>query len=530
MSRVLLIDENPMKLSDLRDYVFGRARFEGIELTAGVRERVRLAQEHLIALMEKNVPIYGVTTGFGDSCFRVIPREKAVELQHNLIAYLSCGTGPRLPETASKATLLIRLKSLCRGYSGVSVELLERMVLFLEKEWSPVIPREGSLGASGDLIPLAYIARAITGEEQIETRGQVFTAQKAHAEAKLAPYRLKPKEGLALVNGTSAMAGLCLVNLNDASFVTEIATLSSSWLCLALRGKLEAFGELVNEKAKNHSGQALIARQIRTLLAQENYAPKRGQDVGVRSQLTEEFVQDRYSLRCSPQILGPVHETLNLAWGWLETEINGVSDNPLVDDDGSLGMGGNFYGGYLGHGMDYLKICLAQIADLQDRQLTMLIDDKSNRGLPPNLADWDSIPEADRFLHHGLKGLHQAVNAITSEILARATPNTIFSRSSESHNQDKVSLGMSAAVQCAGMIESMYTIQSMYLICLAQALDLRGVHLQGQASRQIYGLVRSVTPKVSRDQALGDAVRTLSEKLKALAAKQGKVFDLDEKA
>jgi histidine ammonia-lyase/phenylalanine ammonia-lyase len=224
-----------------------------------------------------------------------------------------------------------------------------------------------------------------------------------------------------------------------------------------------------------------------------------------------------------------VQETLDLAWKWLETEINGVSDNPLIDDDGTLGMGGNFYGGYLGHGMDYLKISLAQVADLQDRQLTMLIDDKSNRGLPPNLADWESIPEADRFLHHGLKGLHQAVNAITSEILARATPNTIFSRSSESHNQDKVSLGMSAAVQCSGMIESMYTIQSMYLICLAQALDLRGVHLQGQASRQIYELVRSVTPRVSRDTALGDAVRALSEKLKALAFKQGKVLETDEK-
>ena len=529
MSRVLLIDENETKLKDIRNFVFGREQYSAIEINDEVKTRVIRAHAHLYELLEKRVPIYGVTTGFGDSCFRVIPREKSEELQRNLIAYLSCGTGPKLPELASRAAIVIRLKSFCRGYSGVSLELIERMKLFLERGWTPVVPREGSLGASGDLIPLAYLARALQGEGSLEINGNIVDAKDAHAGAKLTPYHLKPKEGLALVNGTSAMAGLCLVNLNHASYLSDLATLSASWLCLALNGKLEAFSEFVNERAKTHQGQALVARRIRGILAEENYRPKRGQDVAVEKQHTEELIQDRYSLRCSPQILGPVVETIELAQDWLETEINSTSDNPIIDEDGSLGMGGNFYGGYLGHGMDYLKISLSHIADLIDRQLTMLIDEKSNRGLPPNLADWDSIPESDRFLHHGLKGLHQAVNAITSEILARATPNTIFSRSSESHNQDKVSLGMSASVQCSGMIEQLYTIQAMYLTCLAQALDLRGVVLTGATSRRMYDLVRETIPRVSRDISLGDQIGVLTEKLKNQAIRQGDVFISPEK-
>lgn len=531
MKSALIISQNPMTLKETLDYVFSRGSFldnRSIEISSESQTKIREAQKHLYALMEKKVPIYGVTTGFGDSCFRVVPNEMAEQLQSNLISYLACGTGPNLPEAASRAALLIRLKSLSRGYSGVSLELIERMKLFLENNWSPVIPREGSLGASGDLIPLSYIAQAIQGVGPVQVEGQLFDSKELHLKKKITPYKLKPKEGLSIVNGTSAMAGLCLLNLNHAKYLTELATLSSAWACIALQGKLEAFGVLVNEKAKTHPGQKLAAQNIRTLLKAEKYQSIRGQDVTVANGQTIGFVQDRYSLRCSPQILGPVLETLELAWGWLEQEINSSTDNPLIDEDGSLGMGGNFYGGYLGHAMDYLKVCTAQIADLLDRQLTMLIDEKANRGLPPNLADWDSIPENERFLHHGLKGLHQAVNAITSEIMASSMPNTVFSRSSESHNQDKVSLGMSSAVACSEMIEKLFTIQAMYLICLAQALDLRKFVLQGQTSRQIYELIRKVVPKVTRDTSLGDQIKALSEKLKEQSNKHGRIFENSE--
>jgi histidine ammonia-lyase len=211
--------------------------------------------------------------------------------------------------------------------------------------------------------------------------------------------------------------------------------------------------------------------------------------------------------------MGPIFETLDLAQRWFETEVNSASDNPLIDDEGGLHMGGNFYGGHLSHGMDYLKICVSHMADLIDRQLMTLMDDKSNRGLPPNLVNWPGIKPEDRFLHHGLKGLHQAVSAITSEILARTMPNGVFSRSSESHNQDKVSLGMSAAVQCSQMVAPLQTITAMYLTCLCQALDLRGLKLKGSRSRELYALVRSHIAFVTHDQALGERVRELTATL-----------------
>lgn len=528
MSTKLLIDDQKIDFKKVADIAFRRVKFSSVEISSSCQAKVRKSQAKLFELLEKKIPIYGVTTGFGDSSFRVVDASQSELLQANLISYLLCGTGPALPIEASRAILMLRLKSLSRGFSGVSLDLLERMKMFLERDWIPVIPREGSLGASGDLIPLAYVARALQGEGELWINGTQTSTAEVLKNADVGTYVLKPKEGLALVNGTTAMAGLFLFNLNNSRFLAELACLSTSWLCLALKGRTEAFGVLVNEKAKAHPGQALTARAITSLLGDEDYQSKPLEQIAIKASQTQEAVQDKYSLRCTPQVLGPVLDTIEQLREWLELEMNGTSDNPLVDEDGTLAMGGNFYGGYLSQGMDYLKISLAHVADLVDRQLMTLIDEKSNRGLPANLADWNSIPESERFLHHGLKGLHQATNAITSEIMARATPNGIFSRSSESHNQDKVSLGMSAAVQCSQMIEPLFTIQAMYLTCLAQALDLRKIELKGERSKFFYKLVRSVVPFVSRDQSLGAEIKALAEKLKQLAHERGEMGILYE--
>jgi phenylalanine ammonia-lyase len=487
-----------------------------IEIAPEMLARVRAAEKNLHGLIERGLPIYGVTTGFGDSCHRVITPSQTETLQKNLVSYLLAGTGPTLSREATRAIFLIRLRSLSRGYSGVSEELLARMKTYLENDWMPIIPREGSLGASGDLIPLAYVAEVIQGEGKIHgtLAGETLQMRDVLASAKMDTYRLKPKEGLALVNGTSAMAGLVLTNLTAARAIVDTAMTATAWLVLALQGRTEAFEPLVNEVANTHSGQSRVARRIRALLADENYTAKSLAELAIKNSQTEGFVQDRYSVRCVPQILGPVLETIEMVEAWLETEMNGTSDNPLIAEDGSLAMGGNFYGGYLSHGMDYLKISLAHVADLIDRQLTLLIDDKSNRGLPANLADWHSIPENERFLHHGLKALHQSVNAMTSETMARAMPGGIFSRSSESHNQDKVSLGMSAAVQCSEMIDPLFRIQTMALVCLAQAIDLRERKLVGSASRELYAQIRATIPFVKRDRSLGHEIEELSRRLK----------------
>jgi histidine ammonia-lyase len=517
LGKAFTFDTGPLSLNDISHFVFNRDQYSEVTVSAECQTRVRTSYHNFLKLLEKKLPIYGVTTGFGDSCFNSISNEKSEQLQANLISYLLCGTGTFLSAEVGRAVLLIRMNSLCRGYSGVSPDLINHMRLFLERDWLPVIPKEGSLGASGDLVPLAYVAQILQGEGQMYYQGQIRPTAEVLKEAGVEPYRLKPKEGLALVNGTSTMAGLCLVNLKEAQFLTELASAASSWLCLSMKGRTEPFGVLVNEKAKKFTGQKQAAAQIRSLLQAESHSNKPLSDIQIQENQIQEQIQDRYSLRCSPQVLGPVIETLEQISEWVELEINGVSDNPLIDDDGQLQMGGNFYGGYLGHSMDYMKICMAQIADLLDRQLMSLCDAKSNRGLPPNLVNWKGLPKEDWYLHHGLKGLHQSVSAITSEIMARATPNTIFSRSSESHNQDKVSLGMSAAVQCTQILEPLFSIASMYFICLAQALDLRGIEVQGEISKKLMKVVRSATPFVEKDQPMDRAIVNLSEQFKKWA-------------
>ncbi len=504
-----------LNLKDVETFVFSRERFADIEIGPEQLSQIEKSHRQFLGLLEKNIPIYGVTTGFGDSCFRTLSPDQSEQLQINLVQYLSCGTGPTLSREASRAIMLFRLKSLSRGYSGVSTDLISRLKLFVERDWVPLIPREGSLGASGDLIPLAYVARALQGEGKIHTDSGLRLASEVLRDGDVAPYKLKAKEGLALVNGTSAMCGTTFVNLHHAKNLMALGEVATAWMVLALGGRVEAFSELVNSRANQHPGQAKAAESIRNLLSDEGYNPRAAKDVTIKDGHTTELIQDRYSVRCVPQILGPIQETLEMATKWLEDEVNSTSDNPLIDSEGQIAMGGNFYGGYLAHAMDYIKIGLAHQADLADRQLTLLIDDKSNRGLTPNLADWNSAGEHERHLQHGLKGLHQATSAITSEIMAKAIPNGIFSRSSESHNQDKISLGMSAASQCHDMIEQVYTVMTLHLTCLAQALDLRGITLKGNASTRVYDTVRRQVPFVKRDTALDSHITNLSAELKA---------------
>ena len=421
-----ILDGQNLKVAQLQSLAFRHAPHADIEIPRESWERVARSRSALLKFLEMRVPIYGVTTGFGDSANRTVSAHQSEQLQENLVAYLLCGSGPVLSPEVARAILTVRLNSMCRGLSGVSKELIERMQLYLQKDWLPVIPREGSLGASGDLVPLAYLAQVLQGQGQVYCDGKTRQISELLTEHGVEHYRLKAKEGLALVNGTSAMAGLFAVNLNHAHYLLDLLCLNTSWLTLALQGRTEAFGTLVNEKAKESRGQSWVAKQVRTLLEEENYRSKPLGQINITNSRTQDWVQDRYSLRCVPQIAGPIYDTLLLLETWLENEINSASDNPLIGTDprsaDELANGGNFYVGYLSQGMDYLKISLAHIADTVDRQVAYIIDDKSNRGLPANLANIQNLPEDERNLHHGLKGLHQSVSAITSEILQRATP------------------------------------------------------------------------------------------------------------
>lgn len=522
----LRVDEHRIALSSVAAFALARpsghlGRVE-VALGKGCQERVEASHALLTSFLERRVAIYGVTTGFGDSNRQTIDASQAEALQKNLVAYLLCGTGTPMPRAAVRAMCVARLVSLTRGHSGVSWALIEQLKTLLEHDLMPIVPCEGSLGASGDLVPLAYLADLVQGNGRVSTPKGEMAAADVFRELKIKPYVLKPKEGLALVNGTSSMTGMAVFNLARLTELADLTQIGTAWLCLAVQGRADAFGELVNEKAKRHKGQARAARRIRELLAAERYVPPASLSGGRSGGVLERPVQDRYSLRCAPQILGPVLDTLDTFSVWLEDEINSVSDNPLFDAESeAMAAGGNFYGGYLGHGMDYFKICTAHLVDMIDRQVMLLFDPGAGYGFPPNLANWPAMTVEERHLHHGLKGLHQATNAITSEVVAMTTASTVFSRSSESHNQDKVSLGMSAATAFAAMLDKAFTVSALSLACIAQALDLKGVELQGEESRQLKNLVRTHVPFVEKDQALGEAVTKLKAALEERALARG---------
>lgn len=509
-----------LKISDISQFTFFSGHFSQIVISEKLLVKIKFSHEALQKLIDQGTAIYGVTTGFGESCTRYVDKGHAEQLQENLIKYLSCGQGETLPLEAARAMFLIRLNSLAKGISGVSLELIDRMRLLLKQDIIPLVPCEGSLGASGDLVPLAYLGQVIQGFGKVFYQGKVADAKDILKELRIPNYKLKPKEGLALVNGTSTMAGMALYNLQKAQYLVELVEIGTAWQCLLLGGRKEAFGPFVNEIAKTNEGQKKSAAQVRHFLDQENYQVSRGQDVSIENNRTTSFVQDPYSLRCVPQIMGPIRENLQHAWAILEHEINSVTDNPVVNDQGNLEMGGNFYGGYLCQCMDFLKINLAHIADLVDRQVLMIVTEKFSRGLPANLTNAVGIPVNEHHLHHGLKGVHQTVSAITSEVIQKSIPSGIFSRSSESHNQDKVSLGMSAAMTCASMLDGVYKIVAMQFVCLAQGLDLKKINLQGSESKAMYALIREQVQFLDKDRSLGEEIFQLTEKLKQLSLRK----------
>lgn len=509
-----------LSVQDLDSFVFTRENHSKLHVGENLFPKIKFSFDVIQKLIKEGTPIYGVTTGFGDSSSKYIKSGHAEKLQKNLIQYLSCGQGKLIPVEASRAQFLIRLNSMCQGISGVSPQLIERMRVLLENDVIPVVPCEGSLGASGDLVPLAYLGQTIQGYGDVHYRGKIQKAEVVLEQLGLGKYELKPKEGLAIVNGTSTMAGMVLYNLKLVDYIVELSEVATAWQCLLLDGKKEAFGAFINELAKTNVGQKTTAQNIRAMLAEESHNPKRGQEVKVENDFTQEFIQDPYSLRCVPQILGPIRENIQHGWEILEHEINSVSDNPVVDDEGRLEMGGNFYGGYLCQSMDFIKINLAHIADLADRQVLMIVSEKFNRGLPSNLINKEGLDPSEHHLHHGLKGVHQAVGAITSEVIQKSIPNGIFSRSSESHNQDKVSLGMSASMTCLEMAEGVYKILGMQLVCLAQALDLKKIKLQGKKSSDIYQTVRNSVKFMTHDRSMGEEIHQLVQSLKEQALRK----------
>lgn len=488
-----------------------RQEAPGVRLSEAAEERMRASLSLKWCLIEQGIPIYGVTTGFGDSCIRQIGADKAHELQRNLVLFHLNGTGPAAVPEVARATMIIRANSMSRGTSAIRPEVAATLLEHVKRGILPRIPERGSLGASGDLVPLCYLAAALIGEGDVTHRGVVKPALDALLDEGIDPVRLEPKEGLALINGTAYTAGYAVMALWDAREIALAAELATAMTVEALAGNASAFHPFTHRN-KPHPGQVASAAAIRTLLAGSRLATSfeeiliRREVIGDRGylQLAEAHrIQDKYSVRCAPHVIGILRDTIDWADRWVETEINSSTDNPLFDAaGGGLHLGGNFYAGHVGQSMDSLKTATANIADLLDRQLELVVDEKFNEGLPPNLIVARDADDPQAGLHHGFKGMQIAASAITAEALKQTMPSSVFSRSTEAHNQDKVSMGTIAARDARTVNGLVREVAAIHLLALAQAIDLRGAHLAAPAVRAVHSLVRAVSPFVDRDRRL----------------------------
>jgi len=476
-----------------------------VELHSDVAGRAEASYQLNQRIVSAGTTVYGVTTGVGDSVSRKVAIEGANLLQESLIRLNGCGTGPDLSESEARAVVVARANCLARGHSAVRPLVPERMLEMLNLGWAPVIPEQGSIGASGDLVPSSYIGAVLMGDREVMREGRRVPAMQMWREADREPLRMHAKEGLAILNGTCFMTGIAALVVLDATRLAMLADICTALTCEGLTGITGPFDRFIHA-VKPHPGQARSAERTLMLLSGSRLVTSYGE--AVRS---GRRVQDNYSLRCAPQCIGALYDTVDWTRQWVERELNSANDNPLYDTvSGQVHSGGNFSGFHVALAMDALKMAAASVADLIDRQFELLVDEKYSAGLPPNLSP--NLPESDPAYgtQHGFKSFQIALSSLAAEALGSCMPMSAFSRSTEAHNQDKVSNGAAAARSARDVVELAQRCCAMYLLGACQAADLRGADRLGKGTAAVYRRVRAVSAFVERDRPLQQDIEAVA--------------------
>jgi histidine ammonia-lyase len=464
-------------------------------------EQIRRSESMLYAAIKDCVPVYGVNTGYGKSCGKRLTEGQVLKRREdNLIRFHGCGTGEPIGIPATRAAMLCRLLCLSGGYSGVSVDLLKQLVAFINHGITPIVPCEGSVGASGDLTPMSYVAAALTGEREVFYRGRRMPAAEALKLSGLAPYAFAPKEAISMLNGTSTMTGIAVLAVERAERIINASVCATALAMHALKGKVLHFHPVIG-KAKPFPGQIHVAGHLTELL-------QAAKSVDSLESHAPDNLQDPYSLRCAPQIIGVLCDALTWIRKWVETEANSANDNPIFDPEtGQPLMSGNFYGGHMAFAMDALKAALASIADMSDRQVALLVDPSLNRGLPADLVR----VEGESFLfHHGFKAMSLSASALTAEALKLTMPAASFSRSTESHNQDKVSMGTIAARDAERICTLTERVLAIHLLAAAQGCEIRGNTDVRPNILALIKEIRSISETVFEDREMDGDIERLA--------------------
>ncbi len=508
--RAVQFDRNRLRIEDIVDIAKGKA-CATLSPDPEFRAAIARGADFLDRLLREDGTIYGVTTGYGDSCTVTVPPELIAELPHHLYTYHGCGLGEYLTPAQTRAVMAVRLASLSKGFSGVSVALLEQIARLLEAGLLPLIPCEGSVGASGDLTPLSYLAAVLCGEREVWRDGVHLPAAQALREAGIAPLRLRPKEGLAIMNGTAVMTALACLAYDRAAYLTQLATRITAMASFALDGNAHHFDETLFS-VKPHPGMQHVAGWLRQDLLC-------GGEQVEQVERNSKRLQDRYSIRCAPHVIGVLADALPFFRQSIENELNSANDNPIIDAEGERVLhGGHFYGGHIAFAMDGMKNAVANLADLLDRQMALLVDSRYNHGLPANLSGMQGPRAA---INHGLKALQISASAWTAEALKLTMPASVFSRSTECHNQDKVSMGTIAARDCLRVLELTEQVVAALLITVRQGVWLRcrvnpGHAPQASLQQMMEALGADIAP-IEEDRRLEPDLRVLLERMRSQA-------------
>ena len=468
---------------------------EKVGISPEAKDRIEKSRMAVEDIINSDRIAYGIKTGFGELQNIIIPQKDVKKLQKNLILSHSAGVGRPLDTEIVRAAMLIRANALAKGYSGVRYLVIKTLIDMLNKRVHPIMPEKGSVGASGDLAPLAHMAMVLIGEGVAEYKGEVMEGKKAMEKAGIDTIELEAKEGLALINGTPVMNAIASLAIYDSINLIKHAHISAAMSIEALKGSDRPFDERIHA-VRPHKGQVNSAKNLRMLLKGSEIIEKH----------RDRQVQDAYTLRCTPQILGAVMDTINYVKGVVEVEMNSATDNPLIFPDGDSISGGNFHGEPLALAMDFLKIALTDMGNLSERRIFRLLDPKLS-ALPPFLTE-------NSGLNSGFMIAQYSAAALSSENKVLSHPSSVDTIPTSANQEDHVSMGANAALHARKLLENVESIVAIELLCSAQALEYAD-EKPSEASTIAKSVIRKYVDPLKEDRPVYRDIEKIKELIKS---------------
>ncbi|MFB6466828.1 histidine ammonia-lyase [Cytobacillus sp. Hz8] len=490
---MVILTGNSLTLKEMDSILYGCHK---VAASSESFRRVEASRKAVEQIVQDNAIVYGITTGFGKFSDVWIHPKDVEMLQFHLIHSHACGMGEAFPELVSRAMLVLRANALLKGFSGVRKVVIERLIQFVNAKIHPVVPVQGSLGASGDLAPLAHLVLPLLGEGEVFYQGKQIEASEALKKEGLAPITLTAKEGLALINGTQAMTAMGVIAYLEAERLSYQADTISAMTVEGLNGIIDAFDEEI-QIVRGYPEQIAVAKRMRYLLQGSQLTTKQG----------EKRVQDAYSLRCIPQVHGATWQTLNYVKEKLEIELNAATDNPLIFDNGKKVIsGGNFHGQPIAFAMDFLGIAMAELANISERRIERLVNPQLN-DLPPFLS-------AEPGLQSGVMILQYSAASLVSENKTLAHPASVDSIPSSANQEDHVSMGTIGARHAYQIITNTRRVLAIEVICAMQALELRGPEKMATVTKKVFDEGRRRIPAIKVDRVYAKDILVAEEWLK----------------